>query len=129
MKKLNTGLIGLLLALVLCVSLLLVTAQAADSPSVENWNISLKDKIVVNFNVNVPDVSNTTISATVNGATVVDSQPVSESPCTVSVPLAAAQLNDSIKLIYNVNGTQSESREYTVKEYAEPAVVPPVVFF
>lgn len=118
MKKLTTGLIGLLLALVLCVSLLPAAAQAADAPSVTTWNIALKDNIVVNFNVNVPDVSNTTISATVNGATVVDSQPVSESPCTVSVPLAAAQMTDSIKLIYNVNGTQSESREYTATEYA-----------
>jgi len=118
MKKLTTGLIGLLLALVLCVSLLPVTAQAADTPSVENWNIALKDNIVVNFNVNVPDVSNTTISATVNGAAVETSQSVSGNICTVSVSLAAAQLNDSIKLIYNVNGTQSESREYTVKEYA-----------
>lgn len=54
-----------------------------------------------------------------NGATVVDSQPVSKSPCTVSVPLAAAQLNDSIKLIYNVNGTPYESKkEYTATEYA-----------
>ncbi|MBO5050449.1 MAG: InlB B-repeat-containing protein [Oscillospiraceae bacterium] len=119
MKKLTTGLIGLLLALVLCVSLLPVTAQAADTPSVENWNIALKDKIVVNFNVNVPDASNTTISATVNGAAVETSQSVSGNICTVSVSLAAAQLNDSIKLIYNVNGTQSESREYTVKEYAD----------
>ena len=38
--------------------------------------------------------------------------------CTVSVPLAAAQLSDSVKLLYNVNGTQSKSREYTATEYA-----------
>ena len=118
MKKLTTGLIGLLLALVLCVSLLPAAAQAADAPSVTTWNIALKDNIVVNFNVNVPDVDNTTISATVNGAAVETSQSVSGNTCTVSVPLAAAQMTDSIKLIYNVNGTQSESLEYTVAEYA-----------
>ena len=118
MKKLTTGLIGLLLALVLCVSLLPAAAQAADAPSVTTWNIALKDNIVVNFNVNVPDVDNTTISATVNGAAVETSQSVSGNTCTVSVPLAAAQLSDSVKLLYNVNGTQSESREYTVAEYA-----------
>ncbi|MBQ8757576.1 MAG: InlB B-repeat-containing protein [Oscillospiraceae bacterium] len=118
MKKLTTGLIGLLLALVLCVSLLPAAAQAADAPSVTTWNIALKDNIVVNFNVNVPDVANTTISATVNGAAVETSQSVSGNTCTVSVPLAAAQLSDSVKLLYNVNGTQSESREYTVAEYA-----------
>ena len=77
MKKLTTGLIGLLLALVLCVSLLPAAAQAADAPSVTTWNIALKDNIVVNFNVNVPDVANTTISATVNGAAVETSQSVS----------------------------------------------------
>ena len=118
MKKLTTGLIGLLLALVLCVSLLPAAAQAADAPSVTTWNIALKDNIVVNFKVNVPDVAGTTISATVNGAAVETSQSVSGNTCTVSVPLAAAQLSDSVKLLYNVNGTQSESREYTVAEYA-----------
>ena len=100
------------------------TTTADDIPVIQKWNISLDDKIGVNFYVNASQTTakQTKVRATVAGQTqtydLSGMTPDSDGLYQVSVDLAAAQMTEEISLQLVVDGTEYEPVSYSIREYA-----------
>ena len=86
------------------------TTVIADQKGVESWNISLGDRIGVNFQMNLGESD--VVSFAVAGKTV----EANHNSNTYSISLAAAQMTDEI--VVSING-EALAQTYSVRKYAD----------
>ena len=88
------------------------------------WNLVLGEGIRMNFvaNVTADQAENATVEVVVNGTSetfAMNNLPVNEEGfAVVTAEVSAAQMTDTVTLIFTVNGEQV-TKEYTVRQYAD----------
>lgn len=101
-------------------------AYTVEQINVESWNLTLNDAIGVHFNVAVSDAvtDSAVVQITANGAT--ESYQICETDKDdqtgtygFSVELAAAQMTDPVTVCLRLDGEAVQTREYTVRQYAD----------
>lgn len=91
--------------------------------NVDSWGLILGDDLTVQFCVHVDEeiVSSTVITISVRNTVktyAASDLPYTNGYCVATVPVAAAQMGDTISVTI-VNGNDSLEKEYTVLEYAQ----------